>query len=83
MELLGEVMEIREQIEGVEREEDLGVLKVENEGRVEACVGRLGGCFERGDLEGAVGECVRLRYWVNVRESLEGWEGGRAGAIIH
>lgn len=79
-ETLMEVMEVQETIEEVggsaEAEAQINVLKEENEGRVVECVGRLGEAFERGDLEAARKECIRLRFWYSVGEGLREWEPG-------
>ncbi|KUJ08519.1 Co-chaperone Hsc20, partial [Mollisia scopiformis] len=76
-ELLMEVMEAREAVESAEEEEELVAVREENEERVRDTEERLGERFEQGDWEGARGEAVRLRYWVNVRESIHGWEQGK------
>ncbi len=80
-ELLDEVMEAREIIEGAAGEGDLEALRGVNEGRIQRSEKVLGGLFEGGDLKGARGEVVRLRYWVNIREALEGWERGK-GVVV-
>ena len=82
-ELLMGVMEAREGIEGAEGEEELVPIRAENEGRIEESVGRLGEFFARDDLVGAREEAVRLRYWVNIRESLDAWERGKPIVLMH
>ena len=82
-ELLGAVMEVREAVEGAQEEAELEAWKRENEERISGSEGVLAGCFERGDVEGAKREAVRLRYWVNVKESLEGWERGKGVVLQH
>ncbi|KAE8449233.1 hypothetical protein EG329_008400 [Mollisiaceae sp. DMI_Dod_QoI] len=81
--LLMEVLEAREAIESAEEEGHLDGVRAENEERIRETEQALGERFEAGDLEGARRECVRLRYWVNVRESIEGWEKGKGGGAIH
>ena len=66
-ELLGEVLEAREVIEGAEEEEELAELRVQNEERIRGCESSLGRLCEVGDWDGAKEEAVRLRYWVNIR----------------
>ena len=39
--------------------------------------------FEEDDVEVAKREAVRLRYWVNVKESLDGWERGKRVVLEH
>ncbi|KAJ5157599.1 uncharacterized protein N7482_008699 [Penicillium canariense] len=77
---LMEVMEVQETIEAVGAsagaEAEIEALKRENEMRVAICVGALAGAFDRGDIEGARAECVKLRFWYSVGEGLREWEPG-------
>ncbi|PYI06195.1 Co-chaperone Hsc20 [Aspergillus sclerotiicarbonarius CBS 121057] len=79
-ETLMEVMEVQETIEEVSgdpgAEARIMELKKENEGRVEECVRVLGEAFDKGDIELARRECVRLRFWYSVGEGLREWEPG-------
>lgn len=78
-----EVLDAREAIEDAESEEDLVGLREVNEGRIRVSEGVLEEAFKRDDVEGARGESVRLRYWVNIRESIEGWERGKGVILQH
>ncbi|GAP84944.1 putative Fe-s protein assembly co-chaperone [Rosellinia necatrix] len=78
--LLTAVMEAREAIEDAEMEEDLDGLREANEGRIRGCVDRLADLFARDEIGAAREEVVRLRYWVNVREGIDGWE--RGGKVV-
>ncbi|KAI1347391.1 Co-chaperone Hsc20 [Xylaria sp. FL0043] len=92
-ELLMLVLETRECIEEAAEEGDLVELREENEERIEASVKRLGELFavagQKGGKEGedalreARDETVRLRYWVNVRESIDNWEKGKPIVLEH
>ncbi len=82
-ELLMEVLEAREVIEGAEEEEDLEGVGRENEARIARSEGLLGGWCESGDWEAVAREVVRLRYWVNIREAVRGWEKGKPVVIHH
>lgn len=82
-ELLMEVLETREEIEEAEEEGDLDGLKVRNEERISKCEGIVGEALEAGDLEKARIETIRLRYWVNVRDSLHAWEKGKPVVMVH
>ncbi|KAK1140941.1 hypothetical protein N8T08_009687 [Aspergillus melleus] len=77
---LMEVMEVQETIEEVSGDPDaeakIAELKKENAVRVETGVRALAGAFDRGDVETARSECVRLRFWYNVGEALKEWEPG-------
>ncbi|RHZ61164.1 J-type chaperone JAC1 [Aspergillus thermomutatus] len=87
-ETLMEVMEVQETIEevgaGPEAEGTIAALKKENDARVAGCVKSLAQAFERGDIEAARQECVRLRFWYSVGEGLREWEPGRTEIrLIH
>ncbi|KAJ0421064.1 HSCB C-terminal oligomerization domain-containing protein [Aspergillus carlsbadensis] len=87
-ELLMEVMDVQEAIEEVGEGEEavkaIEGMKGENEERVRGCVGRMAEAFDNGDVQGAVEECVRLKFWVSVGEGLREWEPGMGGIrLIH
>lgn len=73
-EFLMEVMEVRERIEDVEAVEGLEEMVEENRERLRECEEKLGEAFEKGDWQGAGEQAVRLRYWINVRDTLHEWE---------
>ncbi|KAL7628375.1 molecular chaperone [Parahypoxylon ruwenzoriense] len=81
--LLTSVLEMRELIEEAEEEEDLEPLRRENEDRIRDSEERLGAMLERDDLPAAREEAQRLRYWVNIRESIHGWEKGKGVTLQH
>lgn len=81
--LLLEVLHARETIEDAASERDLDGVRAENEERITGCLARLAGAFAAEDLEAAVRETVRLRYWTNIRESLQNWEEGRPVVLQH
>lgn len=81
--LLMEVMEAREAVEEVEDEEELAGIRKENNDRIEASVGVLQDCFAKEDVERAAQEAIRLRYWMNIEESIHGWEKGKGGGVLH
>lgn len=82
-ELLMMVLEAREEIEEAEGEEQIEELRAVNEERVRESEERLDRLFAGDDVEGAKREAVRLRYWVNVRESLDNWEAGKPVVLQH
>jgi molecular chaperone HscB len=82
-ELLMEVLEAREQIEEAEREEDLVGMKEENEERIRRSEEVLEQAFKEDDIEKAKGEAVKLRYWINIKESIDGWERGKPVVLQH
>ncbi|PKY07003.1 Co-chaperone Hsc20 [Aspergillus campestris IBT 28561] len=79
-ETLMEVMEVQETIEEVgtapDAEGTIVQMKKENDERVRDCVEALGEAFDRGDVETARKECVRLRFWYSVGQGLHEWEPG-------
>ncbi|KAL4913815.1 HSCB C-terminal oligomerization domain-containing protein [Aspergillus aurantiobrunneus] len=87
-ELLMEVMDVQEAIEevggGPEGEARIAEMKRENDERLRGCVEALARAFDEGDVQGATGECVRLKFWVSVAEGLKEWEPGMGGIrLIH
>ncbi|KAF2133059.1 Co-chaperone Hsc20 [Dothidotthia symphoricarpi CBS 119687] len=81
--LLMEVLEAREQIEEAQEEGELEGMRVENDARIEESVGVLERCFAEDDVEGAKGEAVKLRYWINIAESIGNWEKGVPVVLQH
>lgn len=82
-ELLMMVLEAREEIEEATEESEIEKLRETNEERVRESEERLDELFAGDDVEGAKREAVRLRYWVNVRESLDNWEAGKPVVLQH
>ncbi|EME49389.1 hypothetical protein DOTSEDRAFT_103197, partial [Dothistroma septosporum NZE10] len=68
--LLVEVMEAREAVDEVEREEELVDIRAENSARIAKSVEELDGAFAEGELDRAAKEAIRLRYWMNIEESI-------------
>ncbi|OAA73507.1 co-chaperone protein HscB [Cordyceps fumosorosea ARSEF 2679] len=81
--LLGEVLEAREEIEEARVEEDLEPAREANEARIAAGEEALEVAFREDDVEAAKREAVRMRYWVNIRESLDNWEPGKPIVLEH
>lgn len=82
-ELLMEVLEAREQIEEAQTEEHLVDMKAANEKRIAESTKILERAFQDDDLQTAKSEAVKLRYWVNIRESIHGWEKGVPVVLQH
>ena len=83
MELLGDVMEAREEIEEAESEGELEGPREVNDGRIAESVEELGRAFGADDMEAARREAVRLRYWVNIKQCLDEWEPGKPVELHH
>lgn len=81
--LLMEVLEAREAIDEAESEDDLEGPMAENEERIGRCLEGLRRAFAEGDVDGAVEEAIRLRYWESIKEGIRGWEKGVGGGLLH
>ncbi|MCJ1412016.1 hypothetical protein MMC19_006108 [Ptychographa xylographoides] len=82
-ELLMEVLETREDIEAVEVEAELKPLRDRNDARVTNSEKVLDAAFKSDDLDTAKQEAVKLRYWINIKESLDAWEKGKPVILVH
>jgi molecular chaperone HscB len=82
-ELLMVVLEAREEIEEAASEEDLEEPRRTNEARILESEGLLERAFVEDDIDSAKREAVRMRYWVNIRESLDNWEQGKPVVLEH
>ncbi|KAL1631644.1 molecular chaperone [Diplodia seriata] len=82
-ELLMEVLEAREAIEEAENEEEVVAMKEGNEERIKESVAVLDRAFKEDDVETAKSEAVKLRYWVNIKDSLDAWEPGKPVVLQH
>ncbi|KAK0632462.1 HSCB C-terminal oligomerization domain-containing protein [Immersiella caudata] len=82
-EVLMTVLEAREAVEEAEREEDLAGVRNANEERIVAAEEALGRAFAEEDVASAKEEAVRLRYWMNIRESVDNWEKGKPVVLQH
>lgn len=82
-ELLGVVLEAREAVEEAQEESELDDVRAENEDRIRTSEERIGDAFARDDLAAAAREVVRLRYWVNIKESVDNWEKGKGVVLEH
>ena len=76
-ELLMVVMEAREVIEEAADESELDEIRTENDARIEESVGVLENATKEEDWEQVKNECVRLRYWMNIKQTLGEWEAGK------
>ncbi|EEQ84798.1 hypothetical protein RJZ56_007304 [Blastomyces dermatitidis] len=83
METLMQTLEVQEIIEEAQDEIIVARLKDENEERIKGCVTSLGNAFNQGDIEEARKQCVRLRFWYNIRDGLRDWEPGKNLRLIH
>ena len=82
-ELLMEVLEMREDIEAAEEEADLVPMKQANEAKIKTSVGILDEAFKADNIGKAKEEAVKLRYWINIRDSLDAWEKGKPVVLVH
>lgn len=81
--LLMDVLEAQEAIEGAQIEEDLVEEKQKNEERIENSLSILEKAFKEDDMKTAKDEAVRLRYWKNIKHTLDHWEKGKPVEFAH
>lgn len=82
-ELLTEVLEAREQIEAAENEDEIQEMKEKNDQRIDESVAVIDEAFKSDDIDTAKSEAVKLRYWINIKESLDAWEKGKPVVLVH
>lgn len=82
-ELLMEVLDAREEIEAAQEEEELDDMKRTNDDRISESETILDSAFRDDDMAIAMAEAVKLRYWVNIKDSLDGWEKGKPVVLEH
>lgn len=82
-ETLLEVMEAQEAVEDAAGEEDIAVLKAENDERMRATEERMARAFEAEDVETAKTETLRLKYWTSLAQVLHEWEPGKEVRLVH
>lgn len=78
-----EVLDAREEIENAQEEEELEEMKTINDERIAKSEEILDKAFRGDDMKLATAEAVRMRYWVNIKESLDGWEKGKPVVLVH
>ncbi|KAK4085417.1 uncharacterized protein Triagg1_407 [Trichoderma aggressivum f. europaeum] len=81
--LLAVVLEAHEDISDADKEEDLAELRAVNDARIGESEGVLEEAFREDDVPAAKREAVKLRYWVNIKQSLDNWEEGRPVVLQH
>ncbi|KAI9171564.1 J-type co-chaperone JAC1 [Paramyrothecium foliicola] len=81
--LLMEVLESREDIEAATDEAELDEPRRVNDDRIAASEAELERAFRTDDVDAAKREAVRLRYWINIKESLDNWEPGKPVVLQH
>ncbi|TEA16490.1 J-type co-chaperone JAC1 [Colletotrichum sidae] len=82
-ELLMVVLEAREEIEEAGSESELAPQRAANDERIRESEDVLEEAFRNDDMETAKREAVKLRYWVNIQESLNDWEEGKPIVLKH
>jgi len=82
-ELLMTVLEAREAIEDAQELADLDTVKAENEERMSETVSQLENTLDAGLWEEAKEHVVKLRYWMNIKQSIGEWEPGKPVVLQH
>ena len=80
--LLMEVLELREQIEEAQTPDQIREIKEENDVRIAESVKVLEDAFKNDQMDEAAKEAVKLRYWVNVDDTLHAWEEGKPAPLL-
>lgn len=78
-----DVLEAQEAIEEAQSEEDLVEEKEKNEERIENSLRILERAFQEDNIPIAKDEAVRLRYWMNIKHTLDHWERGKPVEFAH
>ncbi|KAM0486859.1 hypothetical protein ACHAPX_000123 [Trichoderma viride] len=81
--LLMVVLEAHEEISDATAAEDLEELTAVNDKRIRESEDVLERAFHEDDVLAAKKEAVRLRYWVNIKQSLDDWEEGKPVVLQH
>lgn len=81
--LLMVVLEAHEEISDATAAEDLEELQAVNDKRIRESEDVLERAFREDDVMAAKKEAVRLRYWVNIKQSLDDWEEGKPVVLQH
>lgn len=81
--LLAAVLEAREDIEDAADPTDLDAPRAANDARIATAEAALDAAFAADDVSTAKKEAVRLRYWVNIKESIDAWERGKPIVLEH
>lgn len=81
--LLMQVLDIHEELEGVENEEDVRIIERENKQRIKDIESELGKCYEEKQYARAAELTVELRYWVNLSKAIKEWEPGMPVHLTH
>lgn len=81
--LLAVVLEAHEEISDAHTEDDLADLRAVNDARIDRSEAVLEKAFHDDDVLAAKSEAVKLRYWVNIKQSLDNWEEGRPVVLEH
>lgn len=81
--LLMVVLEAHEEISDATAAEDLEELTAVNDKRIRESEDVLERAFREDDVMAAKKEAVRLRYWVNIKQSLDDWEEGKPVVLQH
>ncbi|KAJ2794124.1 molecular chaperone, partial [Coemansia guatemalensis] len=82
-ELLMEVMELREEIEGAKTEPQIASLRQANDGRISNVVEELSRAFGTGALDSARQLTNKLQYLRRVAQAIQRWEPGKPVVIAH
>ncbi|AMD22249.1 HGL091Cp [Eremothecium sinecaudum] len=75
-ELLATVMDVHEQLEKVEKWQEVKKILGENKRRMQETIKVLGAAFEKNDLEAAMQKSIELNYWAKLEKAMKEWTPG-------
>ncbi|CAO3613661.1 unnamed protein product [Cunninghamella blakesleeana] len=81
--LLMEVMEVREELEEATTNDDVEIIKNENDEKIKETVANLSSAFANNDLDLAKDYSIQLQYWENIRRAIIDWSPGHRIEIKH
>lgn len=81
--MLFQVLEIFEELESVNRDEEYQYIIDENNGRIEECYGAIEQAFEDKNYEEAANKLIQLKYWLNIKSSLDNRVPGEPIQLLH
>lgn len=69
--ILGIVLEAREEIEDASTSQELAYIRAENETRYKATLKNLSDAFRRDDFQDAKRHTIRLKYWDKINQAID------------
>ncbi|KAG0657470.1 hypothetical protein C6P44_004631 [Monosporozyma unispora] len=81
--LLSKIIDVHESLMDCETEEEVQVIRKENQDRLKDLELRLDEQFAAKDYDGAISTTVELKYWSNLAEAIKEWAPGSRLELHH